>query len=199
MNKYDRLARRYDRRWASYLRESIGRTLADVAIQPGQTLLDVGCGTGQLLVDVHKSAPGALLRGVDPSERMLAVARMRLPDDVVLTRGEAERLPIDSASVDWLVTTSAFHYVRDPFVARREFRRVLRPGGTLVLTDWSAEFLTTRLQARWSKATDAAFQRIYTALELQAILVAGGFDVTVETYKINWYWGLMTARAVKSR
>lgn len=195
--KYDAVAAQYDARWPFYLRETIGRTVAQLDPRPGQRLLDVGCGTGQLLADVAARWPGVMLAGVDPSPRMLEQARTRVPA-AHLDIGEAESLPAESASVDWLVSTSAFHYVRDPFVARREFRRVLRPGGTLVLTDWSADFLTTRLQARWSKATDRSFQRIYTAMELQAILVAGGFDVRVETYKINWYWGLLTVRATKS-
>lgn len=195
--KYDAVAARYDARWSFYLRETIERTLAHLNPRTGQRVLDVGCGTGQLLGEVAARWPGTVLVGVDPSPRMLALAKSRVPA-AHLVRGTAEALPAESASVDWLVTTSAFHYVRDPFVARREFRRVLRPGGTLVLTDWSADFRTTRMQARWSKATDRGFQRIYTALELQAILVAGGFDVAVDSYKISWYWGLLTARARKS-
>ena len=195
--KYDAVAARYDARWSFYVRETLGRTLAHVSPRRGERVLDVGCGTGQLLGEVAARWPGTVLVGVDPSPRMLEQAKRRVPA-AHLVLGAAESLPVESGSVDWLVTTSAFHYVRDPFVARREFRRVLRPGGTLVLTDWSADFLTTRLQARWSKATDGRFQRIYTALELHAILIAGGFDVVVETYKINWYWGLLTARARKA-
>ena len=195
--KYDALARRYDRRWSFYIRESIRRTLEHVALQPGQTLLDVGCGTGRLLAEVSTREPGAVLIGVDPSANMLEAARSRVPSTVRLLPGTAEVIPVDSGAVDWLVSTSVFHYVQDPFAARREFRRVLRPGGTLVLTDWSTDFPTMRAQARWSKATETAVRHVYSAMELQALLVAGGFDVTVDTYKINWYWGLMTVRAVR--
>ena len=197
MNKYDWLARRYDSRWRFYLRESIRRTLAHVETQPGHRLLDVGCGTGRLLSAVAAAHPDTALVGVDLSHGMLSVARSSVAS-ARLIQGRAEQLPVASGSVDWLVTTSVFHYVQEPFAARREFRRVLKPGGTLVLTDWSADYPTMRLQARWSKSTDAAFRHVYTALELQAILVAAGFDVSVETYKINWYWGLMTVRAVKA-
>jgi ubiquinone/menaquinone biosynthesis C-methylase UbiE len=198
LNKYDRLARIYDARWAFYIRESLRHTLDRIVVQPGDLLVDVGCGTGQLLAATCAQMPAARHVGIDVSMPMLGSARARLPSTVKLIQGSAEALPLESASVDWLVSTSAFHYLCDPFAARREFRRVLRPGGTLVLTDWSADFLTMRLQARWSKATDRAVRHVYSALELQAILVAGGFDVAVDTYKINWYWGLMTARAVKS-
>jgi ubiquinone/menaquinone biosynthesis C-methylase UbiE len=198
LSKYDRVSRRYDSRWRFYVQESIRRTLAHVDVQAGQTLLDVGCGTGQLLTAVAETRPQVQLAGVDVSRGMLNVARRRVPS-ARLIQGRVEQLPVPGGSVDWLVTTSVFHYVQEPFAARREFRRVLRPGGTLVLTDWSADYPTMRLQARWSKATDRSFRHVYTALELQAILVAAGFDVTVDTYKINWYWGLMTVKAVKAR
>lgn len=195
MNKYDRLARVYDTRWSTYIHESIQRTVTHLALRRGQTLLDVGCGTGELLSllgDIEEIS----LVGVDPSVAMLDVARAKVPSARFL-EGTAEQIPVESGSIDWLVSTSLLHYVRDPFAARKEFRRVLRPGGTLVLTDWSGDFLTTRLQARWSRAVDPAFRHLYSAIELQALLVAGGFDVTVETYKINWWWGLLTAVAVK--
>jgi ubiquinone/menaquinone biosynthesis C-methylase UbiE len=195
-SKYDRLARGYDRRWAFYLRESIARTRAHVRLEPYQRMLDVGCGTGQLLEQLSGQVPTATLIGVDPSEGMLAVAHDRVPTARLIV-GIAEALPIRSGSIDWLVAASMFHYVRDPLAARREFRRVLKPGGTLVLTDWSADSVTGRLQARWSQAIDPAVRHVYTALELQAILVASGFAVTMERYKINWWWGLMTVVAVK--
>ena len=195
--KYDRLALRYDARWPSYISKSVQRTLAHVNLQPGDRLLDVGCGTGELLAAIASQDSGAALMGLDPSPAMLAVARAKVPGATFI-EGTAESIPAESSSVDWLVTTSAFHYVQDPLAARREFRRVLRSGGRLVLTDWSADFVTMRLQARWSHLTDPAIRHVFTAIELQALLVAAGFYVRVETYKIDWRWGLMTAYAVKA-
>ena len=191
-------ARRYDSRWPYYIRESLRHTFERIDLQPGQTLLDVGCGTGQLLAAAHAQAPHAVLAGLDPSSSMLAVARRRVSGATMLLQAPAEAMPVRSASVDWLTMTSVLHRVRDPLAVRRECRRVLRPGGTLVLTDWCDDFLSMRLQARWSRLTDSAFRHIYSALEIQAFLVAGGLEVTaIEPYKINWHWGLMTAVAVK--
>ena len=197
MSKYDRLARRYDRRWASYLHASLGHTLAQIQLRDGQTVLDVGCGTGQLLATLAATTPAATFIGVDASREMLRVAQSRVQRGRFI-RGAAEQLPIASGSVDWLVTTSVFHYVSDPFAARREFRRVLSPGGTLVLTDWSADYLTTRLLARWSRVFDPDIRHVYTPIELQAIFGAAGFDVKVENYEVGRGWGLMTMKATRS-
>lgn len=197
--KYDRLASTYDARWAKYVRVSTGRTLEHIAVQPGQTVLDVGCGTGQLLAALDARGRGARLLGMDPSTQMIDAARRRLDGAIGLTRCTAEAMAVESASVDWLVTTNMFHYVRDPQAARREFRRVLRPGGTLVLTDWCDDFRVMRLRARWEAAVDPAFRHVYGTLEMQALLVAGGFDVAViDRYKIGWSWGLMTVVAKKA-
>jgi ubiquinone/menaquinone biosynthesis C-methylase UbiE len=191
-------ARRYDARWPHYIRESLRHTLERIDLKPGQTLLDIGCGTGQLLAAAHEREPQAVLAGIDPSSSMLAVARRRVSRSTTLLQAPGEAIPLRSGIVDWLVMTSVLHRVRDPLAVRRECRRVLRPGGTLVLTDWCDDFLSMRLQARWSRLTDRAFRHIYSALELQAFLIAGGLEVVaIDRYKIDWHWGLMTAEAVK--
>jgi ubiquinone/menaquinone biosynthesis C-methylase UbiE len=191
-------AHQYDSRWPRYIRESLRHTFRCIELHPGQQLLDVGCGTGQLLAAAHARTPEARLAGLDPSSAMLDVARRRVSPATTLMRAAAEAIPVRSGTVDWLVMTSVLHRVRDPLAARREWRRVLRPGGTLVLTDWCEDFLSMRLQARWSRLTDRAFRHMYSALELQALLIAGGLEpVSLDRYKINWHWGLMTATAVK--
>ena len=191
-------ARQYDSRWPWYIRESLRHTLGRIELHPGQQLLDVGCGTGQLLAAAHERCPEARLAGIDPSTNMLDIASRRLSPAIGLMRATAEAVPIRSGTVDWLVMTSVLHRVRDPLAARREWRRLLRPGGTLVLTDWCEDFLSMRLQARWSRLTDRSFRHMYSALELQALLIAGGLEiVSFDRYKINWHWGLMTATAVK--
>ena len=191
-------AGQYDLRWPRYIRESLRHTFDRIELHPRQQLLDVGCGTGQLLAAARARAPEAHLAGLDPSQAMLDVARRRVSPSIGLIRATAEAIPVRSGTVDWLVMTSVLHRVRDPLAARREWRRVLRPGGTLVLTDWCEDFPTMRLQARWSRLTDRAFRHMYSALELQALLIAGGLDVvSIDRYKISWRWGLMTATAVK--
>src|SRR5258708_22181637 len=65
---------------------------------------------------------------------MLAVARAKLPD-ADLRHGRLEALPVDDASVDVLTCALALTHVPDLAPVMREFARVLRPGGTAVLSD----------------------------------------------------------------
>jgi hypothetical protein len=75
-------------------------------------------------------------------------------------------------------------------------RRVLRPAGTVVITDWSDDFLTTRLLDLLLRLFNRAHHRVYTQRRLGDMLRTSGFaSVRCDRYKINWLWGMMTATA----
>ena len=100
-------------------------------IEPG-TALDAGCGTGRHTTYLVER--GHKVIGVDASEEMLDRARLRLPD-VDLRIGHIEKLPLDSDSVDLAVCALALTHTPDLRPSLRELTRVLRPGGTLLLSD----------------------------------------------------------------
>ncbi len=127
---------------------------------------------------------------------MLAAARRRLPASVALEAGWAEHLPFDAGRFDAVVSSSAFHYVNDPEAALSEMRRVLRPNGRLVITDWCDDYLACRLCSIYVRLFGKAHFRAYTQRECGELLRRSGFvDVAVERYKIDWLWGLFTATA----
>lgn len=201
--EYERLAARYDRRWAFYVGATVRETLRRMPGEPGPRLLDVGCGTGAFLHAVraaHAEVRLAELRlaGVDLSPAMLAVARRRLPERVALEVAFADALPFPDASFDTVVSLSAFHFFRDPRAALAEMRRVLRPGGTLVVTDWCHDYLACRVLDRLLGLFSPAHFRVYGGAEGRALIEGAGFAaVRVERYRISWFWGLMTAVARK--
>ena len=165
--------------------------------QPGERILDVGCGTGLLLERLQRTVPDVRLTGVDPVPEMLALARQRLTTAATELRGAAaERLPFADGSFDAVVSASVFHYVRRPEVALAEARRVLRPGGRLVLTDWSGDFLTCRLIGVYLRLQRRALHCIYRRQELRRLLAGAGFEtVDIELYRAGWCWGMWLARA----
>jgi len=195
-DKYDRLAGRYDGRWAFYLRATTEATLQRVDLRRGESLLDVGCGTGALLDRLAEKRIDATLAGVDPSHEMLATARSKLPSSVRLARAFAEALPFAAETFDVVVSNSAFHYFANPVRALEEIRRVLKPRGRLVVTDWCDDYLACRLCSRWLRWFDPAHTGIFGSNECRELIESAGLTlVEIERYKISWLWGLMTATA----
>src|SRR5690242_20102408 len=109
---------------------------------PGAKLrvLDLGCGPGFSALAVARARPDAELVGLDLAALMLVEARRRvdaagLRSRLRLLRADAARLPFATASLD-VVTGHSFLYLVDrPDEVLAEARRVLRPGGRLVLME----------------------------------------------------------------
>ena len=134
-----------DHRRARFLRhisgaEARGEALARRLPRQGR-VLEIGCGTGGLLVASARS--GLSIVGVDIASRWLVVARRRLTDQrltVPLLAAEAERLPWPDCSFDTIVADSVLEHLDDPARAFAEWRRVVRPGGRLIV--WSPNRFT---------------------------------------------------------
>ncbi|MCA2981266.1 MAG: methyltransferase domain-containing protein [Myxococcaceae bacterium] len=100
---------------------------------PGQVVLDLGCGPGDGAARIAEL--GAIAIGLDYSAGMLDSARREPRLTNRLLRGDAGRLPFRDGAFDKLVCTNSFHHYPDHFKALCEMRRVLKPGGLLVLVD----------------------------------------------------------------
>ncbi|TFV69471.1 demethylmenaquinone methyltransferase [Blastococcus sp. CT_GayMR20] len=134
---FDRVARRYDltntvlsggrdAAWRRATREALGA-------RPGQIVLDVAAGTAVSTVEI--AAGGATAIACDFSQGMLRAGASRAVPKVV---GDAMALPLADESVDGVVISFGLRNVADLDVALREFRRVTRPGGTLVICEFSS-------------------------------------------------------------
>ena len=135
---FDRTAPQYDRANSVFFfgtgaryRE---RRLAAAGLQPGMRLLDVAVGTGAT-ADAARRIQGtdADIIGVDVSAGMLGIARRRL--GMALIQASAEALPLTDMCVDFITMGYALRHVSDLAVAFREFHRVLRPGGCLLVLE----------------------------------------------------------------
>ena len=128
------------------------KALELAAVEPGEVAADLGAGTG--FVTEALVARGLKVIAVDQSPPMLEALHRKFPDsDAVDCRtGEAERLPIDGAAVDYSFANMFLHHVEDPPRAIREMARIVRPGGRVVITDLDPhdhEFLRTEQHDRW--------------------------------------------------
>ena len=97
------------------------------------SVLDLGSGTGRFTPDLAE-AFGGPVSGVEPSERMRAVAEENATHPAVTyLAGAAESIPLPAASCDLVVLFLVLHHVRDRPAAAAEIARVLRPGGRVLI------------------------------------------------------------------
>jgi len=141
----------------------------------------------------HAIAPGcypadAALTGVELSPAMLAVARQYAADlgrEVDLHEGDAERLPFGDASFDTVVCALALCTIPDPAGAIGEMRRVLVPGGRLLLLDHIGSSWPPIYAAQWllERFTIRAAGEYFTRRQLP-LVQAAGFEV-VASERLN--------------
>jgi demethylmenaquinone methyltransferase/2-methoxy-6-polyprenyl-1,4-benzoquinol methylase len=109
-------------------------------LRPGDHVLDVACGTGDLAMAFRRRGAGRVL-GIDFTPPMLDVAahkrRAASLDHVAYAGGDAMRLPVADASMDVVSIAFGIRNVADVGAALREFHRVLRPGGRVVILEFS--------------------------------------------------------------
>jgi len=178
----------YDRRWARYNARSLALLRPLLGDDPGD-VLDLACGTANLLPMVGRYV------GVDASVEMLLAARRKFAT-AALAAADSATLPFADARFDTVCCASAFHIFPEPERALAEVRRVLRPGGRLLLLDWSRERVTMRALNLYLRLTGDAYRRMYTLNEAGALLQGAGFRVvTAERRAIDWLWELMVIEA----
>jgi SAM-dependent methyltransferase len=134
-------------------------------------ILDVGCGTGANLLMLSEYGEA---EGVDVSEDALAFCRERGLDKVTL--GAGEELPYEDATFDLVTAFDVVEHMDDDLAGLREMRRVLRPGGRVLLFVPAFMFL-------WGLQDDVSnHRRRYRLPELRRVLEQAGFEIERTTY-----------------
>ncbi len=134
-------------------------------------ILDVGCGTGANLLMLSKYGDA---EGVDISEDALAFCRDRGLDKVRL--GAGEELPYDDATFDLVTALDVVEHMDNDLAGLKEMRRVLRPGGRVLLFVPTFMFL-------WGLQDDVSHhRRRYRLSQLRRVLEEAGFKIERTTY-----------------
>lgn len=157
--------------WNAAMRDILERAIADAHIPPVGVLLDVGCGSGATLEWFSSRHPDWRCLGVDVAwEGLRAVPPLRSGGAV---RASALALPVQSGSVDLIVSQDVLQHLPlngGDLTALAEMRRVLKPGGALLLR--------TNAQPVPRTADDPDFQfHRYDTGELRRKLISAGFGV----------------------
>ena len=138
---WDLAAADYEALWQAQLADAQTALLAAAALRDGERVLDVACGTGLVSFAAARAVglAGRVL-GVDLSGGMVDAAGQRAVQrgvpNATFARMDAETLVLPDASFDVVLCALGLMYVPEPEQALREMRRVLRPGGRLVVAVW---------------------------------------------------------------
>jgi SAM-dependent methyltransferase len=137
--------------------EAIPELAEELRLTPGSTLLDLACGRGAYGLLIAQKA-GTLLIGVDFSAQALTEAREQAArmgvNDASFRVGELTAAGLPDASVEAVLCTDAIQFPDEPAGAYDEIRRVLKPGGRVVLTSWEPlDRNDERLSLRVRRAT----------------------------------------------
>jgi ArsR family transcriptional regulator len=159
------------RSWAAWSR-ALGLLL------PAVDVADLGCGEGYLTIEAAYWA--RRVYAIDHSPEVLARAKQmalrRRVKNITWKRGELEKVPLADASVDIAIASQALHHAHDPAVALAEARRILRPGGRVLVLDLRQH------QEAWVQDSLGDRWLGFTPERLEALITGAGFDhVTVRT------------------
>ncbi len=201
--QYDRLAKIYDRRWYNYVSNTLNFLIDYLhrteVISTNKNVIDIACGTGELerlLINADSQLKQLNIVGVDISEKMLDMARLKLPN-LEFIKASAIALPFPNHSFDLAITASAFHYFEHPITVLNEIRRILKPKGKLIILDWCRDYWSCKALDLFLKIFDPAHKGCYTQSELNDFFTTSGFNVTREQkQKLGIFWGVMIATGV---
>ena len=159
-----------------------GDPLALADVRPGQTVLDLGSGAGHdLLLAADAVGPTGRVIGVDMTDAMLEAARRHCAGrpNIELRKGFIESLPVDDASVDWVISNCVINLSPGKERVYREIRRVLKPDGRFSISDIVGRNLPASLkadQAAWNACVAGAIPEEEYVAGLRS---AGLIDVEV--------------------
>ena len=117
------------------------RIISDLGLPPASRGLDVGCGVGLYALWLAESVgPGGAVLGIEPEADKVDAARTLVggrlgPGRLAFERGDGTAIPLPDKSVDWIWCGDVLHHILDTEKALREFRRVVRPGGWIVVKE----------------------------------------------------------------
>lgn len=142
-----------------------------------KTLLDVGCGNG-IFLSMILNKFDVEVSGIDISPGMIEKSKELLDDRADLKVGDSEHLPWNNRSFDIVTCNASFHHYPSPELVLKEVKRILRPGGILMIADPFTPnnllrfFLNLFMQ--FSKSGDV---RIYSQKEMRELLEKCGFTL----------------------
>ncbi len=179
----DEYRKRYEREFAKTYQSHWNQVLMDyMDLGEGGIVLDCGCGNGVLLEEMREVYSASF--GMDISHDMLKSSCLVKEGARILAVGDTEALPYKDESFDSVVCRGSLHHVPDPEMGLKEIGRVLKKGGSLVISEPCADSLLLRLPRKIFIKKSDRFEdshRSFTSKDLFQML--GKADFTIQEKK----------------
>jgi arsenite methyltransferase len=162
-----------------------GNPLAFSAVKKGEVVLDLGSGAGiDLLLAAKKVGRTGKVIGVDMTDAMIAKARKNIRaaglGNVLVRKGIIEDLPVEDASVDWVISNCVINLSPEKPKVFAEIARVLKPGGRMLVSDIVAENLPPEIAKNRQLYSSCLAGAIAQDAYLDGLRRAGLVDVKVK-------------------
>jgi ubiquinone/menaquinone biosynthesis C-methylase UbiE len=173
-NYFESVAGDWERIRKSFFADRVASLAIEKLLPRHLVLADIGCGTGSLTFELSRFAQKVI--GIDLSKEMLRrareIAREKEIRNVEFRRANALALPLDADSVDALFCVMVLHFLPDPERAIAEFRRVTRPGGSVIVVDLvqhRQEWMREQMAHRWLGFDRRSIEEWFRAAGVQCV------------------------------
>ncbi len=196
IKEYSWRASKYD---TSHCRKFLNasQTIGVEVLNPrrGEKILDAGCGTGEILSAISKTIgkKGELV-GIDLCEDMLDIAKKKLSNcsEAALIADNLENISYPDDYFNAVICVNVMHYFHDLSLVLKEFRRILKTEGRLILVGFCTDYFFFSLIERIWRIFIPSHIQAYRLKELSQEAKKSGFKIAASRrFKIGWFWRSM--------
>ncbi len=148
LKEFEKAAKQFDNDAPSVYnlcRKDYPDILAELEKEEFTDVLDAGCGTGAVIALLAEKYPRKHYTGIDLSPKMIEVALAKNTKNTVFVCDDCENLPFEDNSFDVVTCSMSFHHYPHPVEFFKSCKRVLRPGGRLIIRDMTARPIMLKL------------------------------------------------------
>lgn len=169
---YDKIAEKI------YVSEEFYNEVLDIQPRFYGDILEVGVGQGVVLKNIQRRGGKGVgsLTGIDLSDRLIEMAKKLVPEAKIL-KADAEQLPFQNNSFDFVVVVDTFQYLLDFDKVLQEINRVLRPGGKLIVTVPNKKWILFNRYIKARKNLQPIEDHFFDFEEMKQLLKRNGFAI----------------------